>query len=210
MADYRPIDPALLWKHLDDNRTRDRLADYFTSENYTGGQFELFAGGGDRPEVADRFTTEDIVAVSLLGVEIEGDAALNVLERAQSRLTELLAAVPTDLELAAAGDDVIGPGSPADQAWHLLAQIPNIFWVKAGKLLARKRPRLIPVYDSVVQLALDRTPSDEFWRPLRDALRDEPRLVDRLRELRELAELDGRISVIRVLDVAIWMSGRDG
>ncbi|HKE74406.1 MAG TPA: DUF6308 family protein [Acidimicrobiales bacterium] len=209
MADYRPIDPALLWKHLDDDRTARRLADYYTSGRYTGGRFELFAGGGDRPEVADRFTTEDIVAVSLLGVEIPGDAALEVLEGAQGRLAERLAGVPTDLDLAEAGDDAVGPGSAAAHAFDLLDRIPGIAWVTAGKLLARKRPRLIPVYDSVVHLALDRTPDDEFWRPLRDTLRDEPSLVDRLRELRGAAGIDGRVSVIRVLDVAIWMSGRD-
>jgi Family of unknown function (DUF6308) len=180
MADYRPIAAPLLWKHLDDDRTPQRLADYFISGRYTGGRFELFAGGGDRPEVADRFTTEDVVAVSLLGVEIPGDAALDVLEASRRRLAERLACIPTDLDLADAGDDVVGPGSAAAQAFDLLDRIPGIAWVTAGKLLARKRPRLIPVYDSVVRLALDRTLDDEFWRPLRDALRREPALLDRL------------------------------
>ena len=40
-------------------------------------------------------------------------------------------------------------------------------WVTAGKLLARKRPRLIPVYDRVVRCALGRPAKP--WRWLNDA-----------------------------------------
>ncbi|MEV5508792.1 DUF6308 family protein [Streptomyces orinoci] len=52
--------------------------------------------------------------------------------------------------------DVLAEGSPADQAWHLLCAQYGVDWVIAGKLLVRKRPRLLPVYDKAAWPA-DRT-----------------------------------------------------
>src|SRR3954454_18749960 len=43
---------------------------------FSGGRFDLLAGGGDRSDVADVFTSDDIVAVSLLGARIPGAPAL--------------------------------------------------------------------------------------------------------------------------------------
>jgi len=73
--------------------------------------------------------------------------------------------------------------------------------VTAGKLLARKRPRLIPIYDSVVKQAMGEPES--WWRPLRAVLRDAPDVVDRVEDLRPEA-VD--VSTLRLLDVAIWMA----
>lgn len=42
---------------------------------YTGGQFERFAGRGDHPDVVNRFTAEDLVAVSMLSVHGPSRAA---------------------------------------------------------------------------------------------------------------------------------------
>ncbi|MEU3241147.1 DUF6308 family protein, partial [Streptomyces anthocyanicus] len=70
--------------------------------------------------------------------------------------------------MAEANADDLAPGSPADAAWHLLQDQPGIGWVTAGKLLARKRPRLLPVYDQVVRCILRRPPS--FWLDLQAAL----------------------------------------
>lgn len=46
---------------------------------------------------------------------------------------------------------------------------PGIGWVTVGKLLARKRPRLLPVHDQVVRCVLGRPES--FWLDLHTALR---------------------------------------
>ncbi|MFF4147785.1 DUF6308 family protein [Streptomyces sp. NPDC001698] len=43
---------------------------------FTGSRLEHLAGGGDRPEVADRFTAEDLIAVQTLSVTVPASVAL--------------------------------------------------------------------------------------------------------------------------------------
>ncbi|MFJ1709305.1 DUF6308 family protein [Kitasatospora sp. NPDC088346] len=79
--------------------------------------------------------------------------------------------------------------------------------VTAGKLLARKRPRLLPVYDRVVRCAVGRPAS--FWLSLRDALAADGRALHRhLLDLRTAAALPGTVSALRVCDIVVWMGHR--
>lgn len=174
---------------------------------FTGSRFEHLAGGGDRPEVADRFTAEDLVAVQTLSVTVPASVALDLLEsRLGARLSGLLQAIPWDIDMVDAEADILAEGSPADQAWHLLCAQHGVNWVIAGKLLARKRPRLLPVYDKVVRCALGR-PRPSFWLALHAALReDDAALHRRLLELRQAAGLPETVSALRVCDVAVWMN----
>jgi len=178
---------------------------YFNSDKFSGGRFERFAGGGDRPGVSGQFTSDDIVAVSLLGVRIPGWAALGVLDTHAAELNAFLAAIPADVDLWKTPEDTVGPDSPADRLWHRLVVLPGIGSVTAGKLLARKRPRLIPVYDRVVKAALARRDEDEWWRRLRRVLVENPNLITKLESLRDAVRLEDKISLLRVLDVCIWM-----
>ena len=199
-----PIPSDVLNVFLGDDAV-ERLTTYFHSGTFTGGRFEFLAGGGDRAEVANFIDADDIVAVSLLSVRIPGRANLQILEARREEIGELLRGIPTDVDLWDASEGDIAPDSPADRLWTLLERLPGSGWVTAGKLLARKRPRLVPVYDQFVHSALQRPADDEsFWLSLREALRSDQSIVDRLRELKELASLDG-VSPLRVLDVAIWM-----
>jgi hypothetical protein len=175
---------------------------------FTGSRFEHLAGGGDRPEVADRITAEDLVAVQTLSVTVPAPVALDILEgRLGTRLSGLLQAIPRDIDMVDADALVVADGSPADQAWHLLRDQPDVGWVIAGKLLARKRPRLVPVYDRVVRCAVGRPPS--FWLALPAALRADDRALHRhLLALRQVAGLPETVSALRVCDVAVWMYHR--
>lgn len=175
---------------------------------FTGSRFEHLAGGGDRPEIADRVTAEDLVAVQTLSVTVPAPVALDILEgRLGAQLSGLLQAIPRDMDIVDADADVVADGSPADQAWHLLCAQHGVNWVIAGKLLARKRPRLLPVYDRVVRCAVGRPPS--FWLALRAALcEDDAALHRRLLELRQVAEVPETVSALRVCDVAVWMNHR--
>ncbi|WP_256725998.1 DUF6308 family protein [Streptomyces sp. IMTB 2501] len=176
---------------------------------FTGGRFEHLAGEGDRPEVADRFTAEDLVAVQTLSVTVPASVALDILEgRLGTQLSGLLHAIPRDIDMVGAGADVLAEGSPADQAWHLLCAQYGVDWVIAGKLLARKRPRLLPVYDKVVRCALGR-PRPSFWLALHAALRADDRSLHRqLLALRQVAGVPETVSALRVCDVAVWMGHR--
>src|SRR5206468_1622972 len=90
----------------------------------------------------------------------------------------------------------------AKKVWLFFKGLPGIDWVIAGKLLARKRPRLVPVFDSTVKKALTRPP-EGFWAALGAALRNERRLatVEALRP----AGLTTKVTTLRLLDVAVWM-----
>lgn len=176
---------------------------------FTGSRFEHLAGGGDRREVADRFTAEDLVAVQTLSVTVPAPVALDILEgRLGAQLPGLLHAIPRDIDMVDAEADVLVEGSPADQAWHLLCDQYGVDWVIAGKLLARKRPQLLPVYDKVVRCALDR-PRPSFWLALHAALRADDRALHRQSlELRQIAGVPETVSALRVCDVAVWMGHR--
>ncbi|MFD9587611.1 DUF6308 family protein [Streptomyces sp. NPDC059980] len=175
---------------------------------FTGSRFEHLAGGGERLEVADRITAEDLVAVQTLSVTVPASVALAILEGPLGvRLSGLLHAIPVDIDMVDADADIVADGSPADQAWQLLRGQPDVGWVIAGMLLARKRPRLLPVYDRVVRCAIGRPPS--FWLALHAVLREDDRAVHRqLLALRRIARVPETVSALRVCDVVVWMGHR--
>ena len=174
---------------------------------YTGAHFERLAGGGDRPGTRDVVCADDLIAVTMLSVEIRPTAALAFLEKRSAEITEHLQQIPTDLQLVDAPAPFFASDSPAHRLWRLFHSEPGIGWVTAGKLLARKRPHLIPVYDSVVRTATGG--SDTYWQPLARALAADGRwLQGHLGHLRSMSGIGEDISTIRVFDVIVWMDHR--
>ena len=99
---------------------------------------------------------------------------------------------------------VLLSGSATNGAWKLLREQDDIGWVTAGKLLARKRPKLIPVWDNVVRCAL--RPGDEVWLWMNETFQEaNGQLPRRLLMLHEEAGLPATVSTLRVLDVVVWM-----
>ncbi|WP_211286642.1 DUF6308 family protein, partial [Pseudonocardia autotrophica] len=77
-----------------------------------------------------------------------------------------------------------------------------------GKLIARKRPRLVPIRDRIVLAELNH-PGVGYWRDLQHALReDDGRLAQELAAIRDHAELPDQISVIRTFDILVWTTGK--
>jgi hypothetical protein len=77
--------------------------------------------------------------------------------------------------------------------------------VAAGKLLARKRPHLIPVYGSRVKKVLSRPSIDRsWWRDLRNQLISDHDLVRQLESVRSRARA-GQLSLLRTLDIMCWV-----
>lgn len=179
---------------------------------YSGADFERLGGGGDRPETAFTFTAEDLLAVSMLSVRIDGYHALHVLHYQARELNGLLAAIPPDVTLTdpqAAG--LIAEDGPAQALWQAICDIHSrpeydrTGPVAAGKLLARKRPHLIPVYDSRVKKVLSRPRIDRsWWHDLRAQLIKDHELVSQLKSVRGGANA-GHMSLLRVFDVMCWM-----
>jgi Family of unknown function (DUF6308) len=184
---------------------------------YSGAYFERTGGGGDREDVANRFTAEDLLAVTMLSVRIEGYHALEVLRYQAGKLNDLLSQIPHDIALqdprAAAH---IAKGGPAWRLWDAICDIEprpesnRVGAVAAGKLLARKRPRLLPVYDSRIKKVLNRPRTDnQWWHDLHDQLINDPGLVQELEAVRNRAGAS-HMSLLRVFDVMCWMFSWEG
>jgi hypothetical protein len=179
---------------------------------YSGAYFERIGGGGDRPEAAYLFTAEDLLAVTMLSVRIERYHALHVLDYQARGLSSLLTQIPLGITLQ---DPEAGPLIAEDgPAWKLWEAIrwtkprpgdDNIGPITAGKLLARKRPDLIPVYDNRVRDVLSRPrPDNSWWHDLRCQLINDQALVRHLQTVRSQAGA-GHMSLLRVFDVMCWM-----
>lgn len=159
--------------------------------------------------VCNRFTASDIVALGLLSVGLPARVALDLLEGALGQeAAAFLEQIPASASLwDADAEKLIKKGGLADSLWRLLEKQEGAGWVTAGKLLARKRPSLIPVYDNVVRCAFG-WPRD-VWTSLRDALRqDNGSFLATLNDLRQRAGLPFQVTSLRALDVAVWMRHR--
>lgn len=191
----------------------DVLTAYFHADPlpaFSGSRFERFAGGGDRSETRDEFTVDDLVAVTLLDVRIPGDAALRILGDTDpdhhDQLSALLLHLPTGLDLVDADKGVL---AEAEELWSLVRSNPGVGRTKTSKLLARKRPQLLPVIDSVVAKTVGHNPRrHHFYQNLQAALlADNRRLVRHLDAIRDKAGIETGISTIRVFDILVWMWG---
>jgi hypothetical protein len=184
---------------------------------FSGAYFEsmgrpLASSGAEDPE-PDAFTVEDALAPSLLSAPLKPEQILALL-RANGDLSPLLEAVGVDTPLAQAED--YDPGSPsrrweaARDAYAMLRSIDGVGRTRATKLLHRKRPHLLPVWDSVVSTALRYGRADD-WAVMQTVMRD-PKLTARLHSIRKDARADSRIggrvdqlSDLRLIDIIVWM-----
>ena len=174
-----------------------------------GGRFELIDGGGDRADVCNRFTAWDVLALELLSVQLPPRVALDLLEGPLGDEAALfLERIPASAQLwDEETGELIADDGPADGIWHLLESQAGVGWVMAGKLLARKRPSLIPVYDKIVRCAYGRP--ENIWKALRKALRqDDASFRTILEDLKNRAGIPVEVSLLRTLDVAIWTHHR--
>jgi hypothetical protein len=202
------VTTAVLHELLDHPQLPDFVAGYLAAggdgPRFTGSRFETLGGPGDAPEVADRFTPADLLAVTTLSVQVPARTAIWILDEGADRLTASLAQIPTDVEPHdALGRELLtDPSSPLNRLWTDLKARDGIGWVTAGKLCARKRPRLAPIYDEHVRAAVGAPAS--WWAMIADAFTDQ-QLLDKLDQLRDQAQVPEHISRLRLLDIAIWM-----
>lgn len=188
----------------------EALRQYFHEDGpagslYSGRRFERLAGGGDAPDVLNVVTPADVLALSFLSIADRLPAVtIDVTETHADEITKLLVQIPTNLAMPEAPWELYAPGSPAADLWALLCRCGGHYrWVTATKLLARKRPHLLPVYDNEVAKLLDQPSS--FWACLWTWFHDNPSRQEALAKLRdEAGEIDD-ISLLRCMDVVLWM-----
>jgi hypothetical protein len=200
---------------LDDERSLRDLRRYYSPDPepgqrlFAGRRFE-FLGVGRYNGDENQFTPADLLAVQCLSVTVPVDVALDLLEGDLScEVSVLFAKIPAGAQLGKQdARSLVEDGREADQAWRLLKAQEGVGWVTAGKLLARKRPHLIPVWDHVVRCALGHPNGAWLW--LDDLLRArDAAVLHRLEALRQQAGIPTGVSLLRVLDVVFWMRHRD-
>ena len=181
-----------------DDPSAPRLLRKYYAGSYTGSRFDT-AAQLQSPET-DRFTAHDFAAVATLSVPLTGRAVSGLIDN-DAGLTDLLATVP-HVDLAQASD------ADLERLYALQAaldKIVDVGHVTRSKLLAHKRPRLVPIRDKYVLSALIGRDSGDFTRPLRDSLANDPSITERLNALRGLTDVVD-ITPLRVLDVVVWMT----
>ena len=144
------------------------------------------------------FTTEDVLALCLLDIRPRPGAVRRLMSGDMDRClidltTERTIWQMTDKDHAA-----------MTNAWDDLRTLDNFGRTAVSKLLARKRPGLVPIRDSVIERVLgigDRP----WWGPLGGVLQDKA-LRDSIDHLWTGPDED-RPTTLRLLDVAAWMLG---
>lgn len=123
----------------------------------------------------------------------------------EKELSRLLAEVPTDRDLGQIADrgEYTEVMQPMNELWSLIYGEPGMGRTRTSKLLARKRPRLQPVIDSVVSETLGHN-GPNFRLTLWSHLRAEG-LGEQLVAVRDGAGIGDDISVLRCFDVLVWL-----
>ena len=196
-------------------QVHEALAKYFSTEGkgYTGSQFELLISESD----PFRFTERDFVALSTLNVDVPERAALWIMgAEGQAQTSALLEGIPNGVDIwKPEVENAFADDGKLMQLWDCLGKAN---WptaapggglggsTKRSKLIAAKRPRLVPVLDKVVKDTLPK--SENYWRAFQDVLRD-----DSCREGLTLATnhdcVPPGVSLLRRIDVVIWMNNHE-
>jgi hypothetical protein len=169
------------------------VAVYFDpAEPFAGRDFDHLGSN-----LANRVTSDDLMAVSLLDVKWPPLAVRKLLGELRGQLSNCLANISRETDLWDASDQEL---RAVDDLWFTLVGLAGVKKAKASKLLARKRPRLAPISDEVVVKAIG--VRGRTWPALRYCLQDESFRAIVL-QLRGPGSEDA--SVLRLLDVALWM-----
>lgn len=186
----------------------DLLQSYYSTDGdkprFTGAWFERIAGNAE----PNTLGPADVLAITMLSVDSPAEATIRLLGRDAARVSELLQKIPSDRDIVDVDQNELCEGSPADELWRVLREgRDGLGPTRTSKLLAAKRPRLLPIWDSFVAEATDMGTQGHWWRVQYVLNDDDRRVWNWLRELRPLAaNVPDAVSDLRILDVLLWMS----
>jgi hypothetical protein len=188
------------WFQAHQDEVRANLERYFLGVGglpFGGRHFERFSAMGD----PDRFVATDVLAVEALSVDVPPNSAAKLLDTEAEHFNDLLRQIPADKDIWEVTPAVLAECGQAAQLHAKLKELWGVGPVTAGKLMAAKRPRLIPVVDTLVSQVL-KPPGGRFWLPMYNQLLDDHRR-DRIAGVVSIPL--GDVSFLRRIDVAIWM-----
>ena len=167
---------------------------------FAGPTFDLL-----QPNDPNAWHSSDLVAVGLLDVKVPPSGVRAMLSQKAALFNDALAAIDPEVTLWEEDEEQVQEALVhAAQLSRLLAGITGVGTTTSSKLLARKRPNLVPINDSVIRRLLAVQPIDDFPRLLRAALRTDG-IMPLIRDARP-PEFSG-LSELRILDIALWMAG---
>jgi hypothetical protein len=191
----------------DQARSRRALCRYFHGDEHSrpfaGRHFDNWG-----THEASRFTSDDIVALGFLSVNVPADVVPDlVLDPAGRLATCLTDPGGSDRDLRDVAPEEIDPDWAPWRLWRELRDMTGLGPTKTSKLIARKRPHLIPIWDTVVGQVVG--PSNGYWVWLCTELRaSDGALHEQLLALRDAVKVGPDISALRVFDVIAWMEGK--
>jgi hypothetical protein len=178
---------------------------YSGAPAYSGSQFEAMAALNTDPY---SIGPADFIAAAMLSVDIPARAAIRLLGRDAAEISDLLTQIPVDRDIIDIDADELLSGSAASKLWSVLRRgTDGMGRTRTSKLIAAKRPRLIPIWDSFVERATGLDTSD-YWRQFQSVLTDDDHAVwTWLTDLRDVAaNVPNGVSNLRTLDVLLWMT----
>ena len=141
----------------------------------------------------------------MLSVTVPPEAAIWLRAEGSAALSAELEQIPSDLSIWERGVD-LGPDSAAWRLWDLIRSQRGVGRVIASKVMASKRPALIPIYDAKVAEVLLPEPRASDWARW-VAYSQSGESADELKLLAGIAggSFKPRISLLRIIDIVIWM-----
>ena len=176
--------------------TKDLVHRYFNPQGNEPFAGALFHTLGDNDP--SRFGNDDLLSLNLLD---ESVTALQIEKLTRGKFDDLLQALGENYDITELDG---GPYEPANKIWIALFDIHGFGPTRVAKLLARKRPKLIPIRDSIVNKQLQ-IAGFSWWKSLAATMRHSH--VKELLEEMSPTKDECDVSHLRVLDVAIWMHG---
>ncbi|MBS2965648.1 hypothetical protein KGA66_21535 [Actinocrinis puniceicyclus] len=186
---------------------------------FSGTAFDTYpAPAGTENQITD----SDLVAIAMLGIRVTGHEALWITRYHAADIQQLLTRIPAQARIdGQTSGDLLQPDDAAWKLWALLRDVHDrtksvrLGPVAAGKLLARKRPELIPIADSRTARVLNRPQpgaDKRWWEDVRSASLDPKPAADGLPLWSFLASLRdeagaSHLTILRVLDILVWMHG---
>jgi hypothetical protein len=173
---------------------------FFFKNAFTGSAFEKLID----VEYPNYITSKDLIAVSMLGVDIPATAARWILGEGKHELSSHLSKIDPHLTISDLDTDLTN-GSPAWLLFSILRSCDGLGRTITSKILAAKRPCLIPIYDQHVAAFLGFSKED-YWNPWHEFMQS-PEGHWCGNQVSQLAAKLGihNISHLRLLDVVIWM-----
>lgn len=203
-----PLQQALSWAE-----------DYLTGRNGTWAYpgYDTYQAGGE----GDRISDADLLAPVLLHVNRITLRAYYALQKVRSRLEATLQGIPKGIGLDTDEPDVIEHIDRIGELFSVLDghELPDVGGAILAKILHRKRPAFIPLYDVNIRYCYRDAPCapikkdrrrtwQQFARQLAGAVRDDlikqTDVWDRIVGLAQAAP----ITRLRALDIIAWNVGR--